>query len=306
MSKLEVENIYPLSPMQYGMLFHSVEQEGSSVYVQHVPLLLRGRVDPIILQEAWRYLVNRHATLRGSFHWDGKGRPLRLWSIRWSCLGRSGTGGATPWRNRRSCWRSFSSRIVVAGSTSTCPPLMRLALIRVADEQWQFIWTHHHILLDGWSVAILMEEISVIYDALLSRSRPNLPPVPEYAHYIQWMQQQDLRKAEMYWRNYLADFVTPTDLRISEASNDEGPSSVRHDTFDFGSELTRLIASAAKTNKVTTNTMILLAWSILLARYSGETDVIFGATTAGQACIDRRRQPNGRPVYQYSSRSGTR
>ncbi|HIP97139.1 MAG TPA: amino acid adenylation domain-containing protein, partial [Anaerolineae bacterium] len=169
------------------------------------------------------------------------------------------------------------------------PPLMRLALMRVDEDAYKFVWTHHHLLMDGWSLPILLQEVFAFYEAFRRGQELYLEPHRPYRDYIAWLKQQDLSQAEAFWRQVLRGFTAPTPLvvdRAPESVSDESP--VAGDA-GYGKletllsvETTAALGALARQHELTLNTMVQGAWALLLSRYSGEEDVVFGATVSGR------------------------
>ena len=160
---------------------------------------------------------------------------------------------------------------------------MRVTLIRTAAFNWQLLWTSHHLLLDRWSGSRVLSELIAAYEALRQGRRIDLPRLRPYRDYIRWLRQQDPDRAETYWRRSLAGFTNPTVLPI-----DRAPGSLTS-KGEFGREHIRVseetssaLQSLARQHRLTLNTLIQGAWALLLSRYSGEEDVLFGATVSGR------------------------
>ena len=160
---------------------------------------------------------------------------------------------------------------------------MRLALIRMSDDEYQFVWTHHHILLDGWSGSLVSRDITSFYQALSRGDDLRLPKPRPYRNYIAWLQQQDLASAEKYWREALKGFTTATPLipnHVPAPTPQEPAHNARH--FNLSTDDTVRLRDAARKHRLTLNTLVQGAWALVLSRYSGQQDVVFGATVSGR------------------------
>ena len=171
------------------------------------------------------------------------------------------------------------------GFDLTRAPLMRLALIRLAENHHELIWSHHHLLFEGWSSFLILKDVMAIYQALSEGRDCRLEPVRPYRDYIKWLQRQDSSKAEGFWRAGLKGFAAPTPLLGS-------PRSGEHEVQDYEvaeqlrstpPSLMAALKSFARQNDLTLSTIVQGAWAILLSRYSGETDVVFGSTLSGRS-----------------------
>src|SRR5262249_7194757 len=210
--KADIEDIYPLSPMQQGMLFHTVYSQGSGVYVEQLQLNLEGDLKPRLLERAWQEVVDRHAILRTGFVWEGLKQPVQVVSraarvpfeyLDWSTL--SSKEYATQLEEHLSAERR-------RGFDMNCAPLMRLTLIKQAEDLHALIWNHHHILLDGWCTAIVLNQVQTLYDGYKSGKKIDLGRSRPYRAYIEWLQRQDKEAARAFWRSMLAGFRAPSPL----------------------------------------------------------------------------------------------
>lgn len=290
MSKLQIiknkniESIYPLSPMQHGMLFHTLYEPESGVYLEQFCLTLSGNLDITVLQQACVRVVKRHPVLRTLVVWEKQEKPLQVVCKQVEL----------PWQNYD--WRSLSAteqqeRLEaflqadrVQGFVLDKAPLMRFTLIQVADDTYEFVWSFHHLLIDGWSWPILCKEVFAFYNALLKGNYLYLNTPRPYRYYINWLQQQDLRAAETFWRQQLHGFTTPTRLLLDrgEAHNLQQPKSYHEQHSCLSATITAALQSQAQQYHLTISTFVQAAWAILLSRYTDESEVVFGATVSGR------------------------
>ncbi len=278
-----IEDTYPLSPLQEGLLFHSLLAPDSGVYVTQVTCTLRNLNVPA-LERAWRQVTDRQPILRTAFVWKNLDRPLQV------------VGRKVGVPLERQDWRGMSAldqaeRFAAyleadrrRGFKISKAPLMRLALFQVAEDTYRFVWSHHHILLDGWSVHHLIKEVFVLYEGLCRGQAIRLEPIRTYRDYIAWLRQQDLALAESYWRRALRGFQAPTSLGVGRANGcastrDESPGEQR---VRLSADTTAALQSLARRSQLTLNTLVQGAWALLLSRYSGEEDVTFGAVVSGR------------------------
>ncbi|HKV11084.1 MAG TPA: amino acid adenylation domain-containing protein [Thermoanaerobaculia bacterium] len=275
-----VEDLYPLSPLQQGLLFHSVLEPGSGVYVNQSSYRLHGPLDAAVFRETWQRVVDRHAILRTAFVWEGLEEPAQVVRQR----------VRIPWQDED--WRGLSAadreaRLdeLRAGErflpfNLAKAPLARFVLVRLSGDEHEFVWTFHHILLDGWSTPLLVREVLTIYAALSTGRSPELPPPSPYRDYIAWLQRQDLAATEAFWRRSLAGFTEPTPLPIGHPAARSGGSA--EEEAPVAPDVTAALRALATRHQVTLNTLVLGAWSLLLGRYSGEEDVLFGSVVSGR------------------------
>src|SRR5262249_27718974 len=160
---------------------------------------------------------------------------------------------------------------------------MRLQLIRMTDDTYQFIWSFHHVLLDGWSISLIFKEVVACYTAFCQSQNPQLESRRPYRAYIAWLQQQDLARAELFWRQVLKGFVAPTPLTVDRPHH-AGATHHAYASHQIAlpETSTAALQAFARAHQLTLSTLVQGAWALLLSRYSGEEDVIFGVVVAGR------------------------
>ncbi|HEX8906808.1 MAG TPA: condensation domain-containing protein, partial [Longimicrobiaceae bacterium] len=276
-----VEDVYPLSPMQEGMLFHVLYGGGKQAYQIHTVERLEGDLDPALFRAAWDRVVARHATLRTSFAWEGLRRPLQrvesAVEVPWTVEDWRGH----PSDHQKAALARFLDTDGARGFDLHRAPLMRGALFRVEDGAWWFVWRVHHLLMDGPSLVRVSDEAFRTYEALSAGDGGEPAPERPYRDFIAWLQRQDQGAAERYWRQVLGDFSAPTPLGIGRPGVLAGAKQARRDLV-LSAALTRRLDELARRRQVTVSTVLLGAWGLLLSRYGGEDDVVFGTTVSGR------------------------
>jgi amino acid adenylation domain-containing protein/non-ribosomal peptide synthase protein (TIGR01720 family) len=282
MDRSAIEAIYPLSPLQQGMLFHTLYAPSSGTYFEQFAFTLRGALDEAAWEAAWERVVERHAVLRTAFAWEKREKPLQIVS----------RAARAPWR--REDWRALAVEERTArleaflredrerGFELGRAPLMRLALLRVADDAWEFVWSHHHLLLDGWSVGLVLGEVFELYEAVRAGKTAALPAPRPFREYVAWLGRRDPAAAEAFWRGELRGFRAPTPLGIDRGPRAGGAGEYGEERLDVSPEATAALAELARRRHVTLSTIVQGAWALLLSRYSGDDDVVFGATVSGR------------------------
>ncbi|MEI4533137.1 non-ribosomal peptide synthetase [Pseudomonas aeruginosa] len=273
----EVEDIYPLSPMQQGMLFHSLYEQASSDYINQMRVDVSG-LDIPRFRAAWQSALDRHAILRSGFAWQGElQQPLQIvYRQRQLPFAEEDLSQAA---NRDAALLALAAAERERGFELQRAPLLRLLLVKTAEGEHHLIYTHHHILLDGWSNAQLLSEVLESY---AGRSPEQLRD-GRYSDYIAWLQRQDAAATEAFWREQMAALDEPT--RLVEALAQPGLTSAN----GVGEHLRELDATAtarlrdfARRHQVTLNTLVQAGWALLLQRYTGQHTVVFGATVSGR------------------------
>ncbi|MEW5927424.1 MAG: non-ribosomal peptide synthase/polyketide synthase, partial [Gemmatimonadota bacterium] len=276
-----VEDVYPLTPLQEGMLFHALYAPESGVYVGQFGFLLEGPLDAGALERAWQGAVDRQEALRAGFAWEGLPRPVQvvrreavlpLWREDWRELGE-----AERARKLESYLEADRGRGFELGRG----PLMRLGLFRVGEAAHQLVWTHHHLVLDGWSLSLLFGDVLALYGASVRGEAPRLGAARRYREYVAWLERQDRAAAERFWREALSGFDTPTPLPGVGAGRG-GAGGQGSAKLALSGERTAALQERARRWGVTLNTVVQGAWGLLLGRCAGEEDVVFGATVSGR------------------------
>ncbi|AGP41601.1 hypothetical protein SCE1572_48190 [Sorangium cellulosum So0157-2] len=268
------------------MLFHAVSDRSADPYFVQTAFLLEGRLDPDAFERAWQALAERHPILRTGFVWEGVARPVQVVRPRVTIpLARHDLSGLAA-GEREEALAALMAEDRRAGFDLLKAPLMRLTLVRIAEDAYCFVNSHHHLLLDGWSFALLLREALLVYRALARGTIPELPRARPYRDYLAWVQAQDEAAAERFFREALAGFGAPTPVPMEAGP---GPAAARGDAPPFAEQAlsfsraeTEALAACARRLRVTLNTLVQGAWALLLARHGGEADVVFGATVSGR------------------------
>ena len=263
----DVEDIYELSPMQHGMLFDSVTGGDSGMYLIQLEYFLRGDLRVPELERAWQQTVDRHPILRTSFHWEGMQKPLQVVHRQvgltldrhdWSQL-------AADERDQRAA--SFREEDRRRGVDFEEAPLMRLALFREGPDAHRLLWSFHHILMEGWSAALVLRDVRAHYRSITQGQSPQLQEHRLYRDYVALLQQQDSGRTEEYWRGELRGFQSPTHLGIDGSPTSMQASVVQYDEqrLKLSAESTEVLRSFAQRHELTLNTVVQGAWAVLLS-----------------------------------------
>jgi len=283
-TRKNVAAIYPLSPMQEGMLFHTLYAPASAVYFEQMDFTLRGNLNIPAFKTAWQQLIDRHPILRTLFMWDRRDKPLQVVrqqvDLPWQQHNWQGLSPDSQQQRLETFLQADRQRDFQLNKA----PLMRLALIQLAEQHYQFVWSFHHLLLDGWSTPLLLRELFSRYDALRRGQVPAVSPSPAYQRYIEWLHRQDLNAAKIFWQQALQGFSHPTPLQVDRLTGTAAPptGAFAEAQLRLSAETTAALHRLARQQQVTLNTLVQAAWALLLSRYSGQTDIVFGATVSGR------------------------
>ncbi len=279
-----IEDIYTLTAMQEGMLFDTLMERHSGIYLMQDRFEVRGHVDEEMFRAAWQRVVDRHPALRTTFVWDTSTRPHQIVHRR----------VALPFEYLD--WRRYSdieqkARLEALlkaerrqGFDFLTPPLMCIRLLRFSEERWCFVRSYHHILIDAWCTSLILMDLKAHYEALVQGQTAPETLAPPFRAYIAWLQRRDEEATLRFWQRYLQGFTEPTPLVVN------GPAAANRNTEPDVSDAilfltetdTQDLISLAQRHGLTPNTLIQGAWTLLLSRYSGRDEVVFGVTVAGR------------------------
>ncbi|MEP0858565.1 amino acid adenylation domain-containing protein [Trichocoleus sp. DQ-U1] len=277
-----LEDIYELSPMQQGLLFHTLYAPKSAMYFEQYSWTVQGDFNALAFKQAWQSVIDRHPILRTAFFWQDLEKPYQVVYRQAELIWQE-----QDWRHSQELQAERLEMFLQADRDRdfdlSQAPLMRLALIRLANDTYQVVWSHHHILLDGWSGPLVFQEVYAFYQAFCQGQELHLERPRPFREYITWLQQQDLSKAEAFWRKTLQGFTAPTPLGLdrmhdrASLENNENEQQIK-----LSPAVSAALEALARQHRLTINTLVQGAWAILLSRYSGEQDVIFGAISSGR------------------------
>ncbi|MFF7730906.1 amino acid adenylation domain-containing protein [Streptomyces sp. NPDC008001] len=274
-----LQDVLPLSPLQEGLLFHtSFDQQAPDVYTVQLAFDLHGRVDAAALRAAVAALLHRHPNLRAGFWQEGSDQPLQV-------IPRA---VELPWREVELAGEDDQgqqeelTRLVAEDRARRFdparPPLLRFTLVRLAPERYCLVFLCHHLLIDGWSLPNLVQELFTLYSR--RGDAAGLPPVVPYRTYLAWLAGQDRGAAEEAWREALAGVEEPTLLAPAGSGSTVCPP--EEVVRELPEELTSELARVARSHGLTLNTVVQGVWGALLGHALDRRDVVFGATVSGR------------------------
>ncbi|HEY6802398.1 MAG TPA: non-ribosomal peptide synthase/polyketide synthase [Pyrinomonadaceae bacterium] len=281
-----IEDIYPVTPLQQGLLFHSLYEPDAGFYHIQMSCNLGSGFAAAAFIGAWQEVVDRHAILRTAFVWQGVALPLQV-------VYRSVPLPVVEfdWRDleaveQRERWEKLRLDDRARGFDLTTAPLMRLVLVRSGNDNYKLLWSHHHLLLDAWCMNLVVSQVFEAYERRRrgSESINARSETRPFKDYIAWLQQQDMGQAESFWREALHGFSEPTPLPLERRNKpNESHTGVGTRRVNLSREQTYRLQERARREQLTMNTVLQGAWAFLLARYSGTRDIIFGTTVSGRS-----------------------
>jgi amino acid adenylation domain-containing protein len=283
MSTKNIEDVYPLSPMQEGLLFHTLYAPEGGLYVTQIPFNIKG-LDVHAFRRAWERIIDRYATFRTAFVWKNIDRPMQVVGRRAQLSFKIEDWRDLPAAEQEARFNLYLEDDRRRGFKLNVAPLLRIVLFQTGEGAYKFLLSHHHLLIDGWSMSLVFKEALALYEAFRKGHDLDLEPTPPFKNYIAWLQKQDLKEAEVFWRNALKGFTAPTPLVV-----DRIPGRALSAEEIYAEEFVVLppavmssLQSLVRQHQLTVNTVLQGAWALLLGRYSGQTDVAFGVVVAGR------------------------
>ena len=276
----KLEELYPLTPTQAGMLYHCLAASHRSLYVGQITGTLEGDIDLNALQQGYEQLVGAQPVLRTRFFWEGLEAPLqgvcRPAMPSWEVLDWSDR----PEQQRERDIALLQAHLRNAGFDLGAGPPLQLTAVRVSDSEVRLIWTGHHILFDGWSTYPMISDWLARYDALVGCSeRPE--PSPPFRDYVAWLYRQDRQKSRAFWQGYLDGVSEGTLVPLGER---DAVASSQRQSCDLwlGPLASEQLRELARRKHVTLNVLFQAAWAALLNRYTGQRNIVFGSTHSGR------------------------
>ncbi len=267
-----VEGVHHLTPTQAGMLYESLAAQDPTLYFEQVRFDLAGNVDPDNLRSAWQSVVDRHETLRTMLVWEKVDEPLQVVrrevSVPFEYL---------DWRGQEQDLDQFARSQRESGITLTRAPLMTVTLVHLDAEHFHLIWNYHHVIADGWSASVVLDEVMAAYDRT-----PLAPVSAKFSDYLAWNAAKNSTEGRAYWADLLAGLDAPTRFALGDRQSDDGTYVARKAEFVLPADAAHTITRVTRELRITTNTLLQGACALALAAYSNESDVAFGVTTSGR------------------------
>ena len=286
MNRFKKENVmdmYFLSPMQQGMLYHHLLNPGQKEYFQQLSFDLKGELDIGLLELSFNKLIERHEVLRTNFVYEKTKQPVQIVFRERTCnIQFSDISSCRDATEKMVRIEEYLDGDREKGFDLSRDPLVRMAVLGVDHEEYKIIVSFHHIIMDGWCIGIFLEEIFEIYKTVKEGIHKELPMASPYSKYIQWLEKQDSNVASEYWKDYVKGYEQLAALpqnSISDAGERDGQQEIH---FNIGHELLKRIECLAVSKSVTVNTVLQTAWGILLQSYNNTDDVVFGTVISGR------------------------
>lgn len=283
--RLEIEKMIYLTPLQEGMLFHSMMEPHSSAYIEQVQLSVTGELDHALLEQSMQIVIQRHETLRSNLYHKNIARPRQIIfkersiSIQYiDCKHTLDRGEAQIQQDRQTPFDLIKDLLV------------RISVLHTGADQYTILFTFHHIIMDGWCLGIVLEELLTAYAALRQGQSIQLAEPVVYSQYVKWLEQQNEEEAQSYWHTLLQGYDQQSTIPSSAMSaykeelqnNSSSSYEIGEHSFQLTSSLSQLLRQTSEAYGVTASNLFLTVWGIILGRYNQREDVVFGTVVSGR------------------------
>ncbi|MCW3467115.1 non-ribosomal peptide synthetase [Chitinophaga nivalis] len=279
----QLSAVYRLSGLQEGMLFHGLYDAHGGAYVEQL-ICEVSNLDIPVFRESWAKVLQQHSILRSSFNYEALSVPVQ-------CVHHHVTlpFETADYRHLSAADQEVAIQALMKadrnrGFDYAAPPLMRITLMQTSDTTYRMLWTFHHLLLDGWSVPVLFEELFGYYENILA-GKPVVTGTEDlYQDYIRYIENRDSEAEENYWRGYMQGTTAGTLLPYVPVAADRTRSAGEYllKSFTLDAATTSAIQAYAQQNKLTVNTIMQGVWTWILQQYTGQDAVTFGVTVSGR------------------------
>lgn len=281
----EIDNVYALTPMQKGMLFHSQldsQAAANDAYFEQVSYDMRGQMDIRAFAESLNILVRRHEALRTHFYFGRDTEPLQVVYRNQDCGFQYEDLHHLEKDEIDTRVKNFKLQDKARGFDLRRDVLLRVAILRTGEDSYHFVWSFHHIVMDGWCLSLINKEVFESYAALQEGRVPELAPAVPYSRFIEWLEAQDRKAATDYWSSYLSGYEQQTALPAVKSGRKSGGNTASDWVTVLERELTLRVEETAKRYQVTMNTLLQTVWGIVLQKYNNHSDVVFGSVVSGR------------------------
>lgn len=275
----------PLTSLQAGMVYQHLREGGDrGTDVVQVEVELGARVDPAALRKAWQTVVAREPMLRLAARWQDEQTPVGVIHPELPLEFEQRDFSALAGDRREERYRQALHEDEIRGFDLDDPPLMRVTLYRLDDDDLRMVWTLHHLIADGWSYALVLDDVFALHDAGDAQDGTTLPERPPYTRFIEWLEGREGEGDRDFWSGLLDGIQAPPPLPGETAERDEQPAGRRtylHDTL--GPDQVERLREVASQSEATLNTLLQAAWALTLSRFGMGDDLTFGAIRGGRA-----------------------
>ncbi|GFN29879.1 non-ribosomal peptide synthetase [Paenibacillus xylaniclasticus] len=278
-----IEKIYPLAPMQAGMVYHWLLEPQSTLYFEQTTFSFEGDVRAELLEASLNKLAARHQAFRSNFLHEKLQQPVRVVFRERTYSIRQIDFSHLEEDEQMKQIEQFKHEDRSLGFDLSGGDLMRVALLSRGGGRYELVWSYHHIVMDGWSVGTVLKDWFMFYEAALHQSVFDPPAAELYERYVQWLQRQDTAASLAYWNQYLKGYEQTAEVPSTSVSKRHGQYVQREIQTVIGLEATGKLTALAQRHRVTLNTVLQTVWGIVLQKYNNTDDVVFGSVVSGRS-----------------------
>ncbi len=293
MDKIDKDNIADinsLTPLQGGILFHCLKETESNLYFEQLSIDIAGEIDLDLFQQAWNKVIKQNSILRTVFRWQNIKTPVQIVLKEFELRTRYYDFSQLEEAEReQSIIKALEQDIGEKFDLNTVP--FRIALYKIGINKYKMVISNHHILYDGWSNGIILEEFFRSYDALSKGEVPKVYPKTQFKEFIKLLLNQNLDKQKNFWQEYLKGFDAPIELCIKNKSSITELPQKGVSKYQFDKESSDSVKKFVNNNKITLASLFYSVWGLILQKYCNSEDVVFGTTVSGRS-IDMNRFEN--------------
>lgn len=277
----KIQNVYPLTPMQQGMLFNYLYNKNSSAYFQQFCFALEADLDIDVFEKSFNKVIDMYDAFRTIFIYEKVEEPKQVVLAERTARIYYKDISQMEAQEQLKFLQEFKEKDKEKGFNISRDILMRISIIKLGENDYQIIWSHHHIIMDGWCLGLVLKDFVNIYKSLKAREEPKLVRSYQYANYINWLTKQDKSYAKQYWKKYLENydneilFDQKTKVKVYEYDKKEVH-------FTINKDITANIIDICRKNNVTINNAFQAIWAVLLQKYNNVSDIVFGAVVSGR------------------------
>ncbi|MGG3871097.1 non-ribosomal peptide synthase/polyketide synthase [Brevibacillus laterosporus] len=277
-----IAKVYPLTPLQEGMLFHSILDEQTSAYYLQMTATIQGDFDLPLFQQSMNKLIENYEVLRTAFVYQNlqRARQVVFKERKMQVYFEDITRFADD--EQKEYIETYKNKGKDQGFHVTKDVLMRAAIFKTGDHSYQFVWAFHHIIIDGWGLGILIHKLLSYYAVLkANKSIPREVSKP-YSEYIKWLEKQNKEEALKYWNQYLEGYELHTEFSKNKPQTGQRSYELKETLFTLDQETTKNLQQIANRNQATLSNVFHAVWSVLVSKYKNTEDVVFGSVVSGR------------------------
>jgi len=281
LKKENIKNIYELTPLQEGILFHYLNKKLANPYFEQASIFIKGKIDSEIFMESWNEVLNRHDIFRTIFVYKNVKEPVQIVLKYWKHNVTFEDISVIPEEEQEKLVEKYRAEDIEKGFNISKEPPVRIKLFKLSENNSVFVWSFHHILIDGWSLKTIYSEFIQLYNAKLKgENNFKLPSPVQFREFVKWLKVKEMKKSLEYWEKYLDTCTVPT--KIPQIVNFKDGYELGETEFLFNENLTERLKNFSQKTGITLNNLVRTLWGILVAYFNRTNYGVYGATVAGR------------------------